>query len=93
MKFEEFLMGKHLKALTEEVNYYKTNGFTENEIDYSRKFCELYFYNLEYISNQINLLLSDKFFYCLICSIKFESKEDLFNHQENECGEDDLSDY
>jgi hypothetical protein len=111
LNFEEFLIGKHLKALTEEVNYYETYGFLGNDKvnvngnvdiklnennninDYSRKFCEIYLNNMEYITNQIKFILSNKLFYCDICSIKFECKEDLIIHEENECGEnDDLSD-
>ena len=54
---------------------------------------------MDYISNQIKFILSNKFFYCEICSIKFECREDLIIHEENDCEENDyeendyLSDY
>ena len=92
IKLEEFLLKKHLKALTEEVMYYKTNGFNGNDIEYSKQFCELYFINLEYLTNQINYILTEKFFYCPACSIRFDSKEELLDHQEYDCAENDLSD-
>lgn len=84
LELENFIVNKNLKALTEEMIYYKDN-LSDDERDYSIEFCIRYFNCVGKLCYLLKSIISNIFFYCSECCINFNDFGELKIHMENDC--------
>jgi len=92
LELETFIFAKNLKALTEEIIYLSlNNNIYEEEKDDSYDFCIKYFKSIDKLSDFLQKIITNVFFYCSKCCINFLNYGELKNHLQKDC-EQDLSD-